>query len=473
MTVTPYTSRLQSEIDKVLASDVKPPILSCTILLEWIADEDADDSIDIDLRGCTLRADSLNLEPSSGARNLKISNGCMEVADGVRVKHLDSLSLENMSIRGQRTGIIIRESCVTLRDCTMTGKGTIAVVIDSIADFIDCQLRDSESGDGLVVMGSRAVLTASGCDILGNFGSGVRVLRNAQISMTNCTIKGSATSVGMAITGMKSEARVSSCEILENQKNGIIVAEGGFLELHDSVIQDTKEYHGLTVQDANTMVTVTQCDIVSSDQCGVYISEAATVKLDQCVVKGSRTSSGVSIQGQSTSLEAKSCEFIDNQQCAVVVAGGACCALSGCVGKRSADLYGLGVSGVGTFVEVNACHFSHNKLCGVYVHGGARVILQRCVARGGKLVEGYSSIGFGSSSDLLLKPEVNGFGNWNRNGISVMNGATATLTECVSKVGGLSGMTIVGSSTSVVAKKCDLGGESRDPRLEDAFSTLF
>lgn len=257
-----------------------------------------------------------------------------------------------------------------------------------------------------------------------------------------------------------------------------------FIVYHCSILismsclcQDTKEFHGLTVQDTSTTVVATQCDIIGSDQCGVYVFEGATAILKECVVKGSRNSSGVSVQGEGTRLDAKSCEFIDNQQCGVVVAGGAQCLLNGCVGKRSSDLYGLGVSGSGTRVEARGCHFSHNQLCGVYVHDGARVHLERCVARGGKCSEGLASAGFILGANVLCDSKLpfqgSNFGGWNRNGVEILGGATATLTECVSRMGGMNGMTVAGGNTAAVAKKCDIGGESRDARLEEAFSTMF
>lgn len=262
-----------------------------------------------------------------------------------------------------------------------------------------------------------------------------------------------------------------------NADHQSVVKDCSILTESQCLQQDTKEFHGLTVQDTSTTVLATQCDIIGSDQCGVYVSEGATAVLKECVVKGSQHSSGVSVQGEGTRLEAKSCEFIDNQQCAIVVAGGACCVLNGCVGKRSGDLYGLGVSGDGTRVEAKGCHFSHNQLCGVYVHDGARVHLERCVARGGKSSEGLASAGFVLGANVLcdnkLPYQRNDFGSWNRNGVAILGGATATLTECVSRMGGMNGMTVTGGNTAAVAKKCDLGGESRDPRLEEAFSTMF
>lgn len=242
-------------------------------------------------------------------------------------------------------------------------------------------------------------------------------------------------------------------------------------------MQDTKEYHGITIKDPGTIVHASQCDILSSDQCGIYISNGASAAIDQCVVKGSKTSSGVSVQGHGTEFKAKSCEFIDNQQCGVMVSGGARGILNGCVGKRSFELYGLGVSDKGTIVEAKGCHFSHNKVCGVYVYGGAKLKLDRCVARGGhpSRIVAPTEGGLGSNLLSVGKASMHGTisGGLNRSGVTILEGATATLSKCATCTGFLSGLTIVGGDSSVIAKKCDLGGESRDPRLEDAFSTLF
>lgn len=485
MTVVTHENMFQTIFDKVwhgmqAIEDQQQtnPVPITTIIREWIADETSDDNIVVDLREQTVTGEHLTLEPpAKGRKTLTISNGTLEVAEGIRVKSLKGLTMENVTIKGRRMGVILRDSKVEFRNCSITSKGTLAVSIDSNVHFEKCQLCNSESGDGLVVMGSHGSTSAQSCDFEGNTGSGVRVLRCGQINLKDCTLKGSKTSVGMAVTGSGCKASVVSCEFLENQRNGIAVAEGSLLEMEDCVIQDTKEFHGLTVQDTSTVVIANQCDIIESDQCGVFVAEGATAILKECVVKGSRSSSGVSVQGHGTKLDAMSCEFIDNQQCAIVVAGGACCLLNGCVGKRSGDLYGLGVSGSGTRVEARGCHFSHNQLCGVYVHDGARVHLERCVARGGKSSEGLSSAGFVLGANVLCDSKLpcqrNTFGSWNRNGVEILEGATATLTECVSRMGGINGMTVSGGNTAAVAKKCDLGGESRDPRLEDAFSTMF
>lgn len=134
-------------------------------------------------------------------------------------------------------GIILRDSSVIFRNCSITSKGTLAVCIDSNVDFENCRLCDSESGDGLVVMGGQGFTSAKSCDFEGNSGSGVRVLRCGQIYLQDCTLKGSKSSVGMAITGVGCKASIMSCEFLENQRNGIAVAEGSFLEIEDCVIQ--------------------------------------------------------------------------------------------------------------------------------------------------------------------------------------------------------------------------------------------
>lgn len=140
-------------------------------------------------------------------------------------------------IIGERTGIILRESCAVFQDCTVKSRGTIAVVLDSDVKMNECHICDSESGNGLVVMGRRGLTTAEDCDFDGCNGSSIRVLRNGQIHLKNCSIKGSKTSVGMAVIGTGSKASAVSCEFLENQCNGIAVAEGSSLELEDCVIQ--------------------------------------------------------------------------------------------------------------------------------------------------------------------------------------------------------------------------------------------
>lgn len=134
-------------------------------------------------------------------------------------------------------GVILRDSSVVLRNCSITSKGTLAVSIDSNVDFEKCHLCNSESGDGLVVMGGQGVVAAKGCDFEGNAGSGVRVLRCGQINLKDCTLKGSKNSVGMAVTGVGCKASVVSCEFLENQRNGIAVAEGSFVQIEDCIIQ--------------------------------------------------------------------------------------------------------------------------------------------------------------------------------------------------------------------------------------------
>lgn len=71
--------------------------LITTIIQGWIADEAVVEDIVVDLRGHTLAGDHLNLEPPANSpKTLTMCNGTLEVADGIRVKALAGLTMENV-----------------------------------------------------------------------------------------------------------------------------------------------------------------------------------------------------------------------------------------------------------------------------------------------------------------------------------------------------------------------------------------
>ncbi|GMH45285.1 hypothetical protein BSKO_13242 [Bryopsis sp. KO-2023] len=472
----------QAELDRwVTTHSGTEKKVSADDFKSWIGtvlEQGFDGGVSLDLRGCCFEGGSFELGPTRCCQGLKLSNGTLDISNGLRVKGFEGLELEDMVLKGHDVGIAMTDSCVSLRNCRISSGCTLAIASQSKVDFSHCQLCESSSGDGLIVLGSKAAATAQSCDFENNTGSGVRVLRGARAELKDCTVGNSKDSAGLVVTGAGCRAVVTSCEFLANHCNGIAVADGACVEVSDSVIQDTAGFHGLAASDLGTKVQIVECDFLNNHECGVYVTAGASVSMNQCIAKGSKKFSGISVEGQNTKLDATSCEFLENMHCGCAIGGGAQVNLNGCVGKGSKELYGIAVTGEATRAELKGCHFSHNYLCGVYVYGGARVSLERCVSKAGKEgSDGCSSVGFGKGSLMLcgskLMDQGGNFGQWHRNGVSMIGGGTATLTECVSRTSGPNGVTVIGGSSSVLARKCDFGGESRDQRLDQAFASML
>lgn len=67
------------------------------IINEWITDENVKEDALINLRGHTVTGEHLVLEPPANVkRAITICNGTLEVADGIRVKSLKGLTMENV-----------------------------------------------------------------------------------------------------------------------------------------------------------------------------------------------------------------------------------------------------------------------------------------------------------------------------------------------------------------------------------------
>lgn len=61
-----------------------------------MSDDSNTEDIVVDLRGCTLVGEFLNLECTTTSRSILLSNGTLQISDGIRVKRVDSIVFEKV-----------------------------------------------------------------------------------------------------------------------------------------------------------------------------------------------------------------------------------------------------------------------------------------------------------------------------------------------------------------------------------------
>jgi hypothetical protein len=153
-------------------------------------------------------------------------------------------------------------SNVTIRDLTIAGSSTAAVIAHKGAHAIVRNATIQQAGAGVMAL-DNGVLDVTGSTIRNN-NNGAYAARGGVVSVSNSTLE--SNSIGVLVwkagivnltSSLPDYAEASVGPIIRNSTTGVAVRSGGFLEIADTTIQDNAQ-NGIVVDSGGAVHFFTQ-----------------------------------------------------------------------------------------------------------------------------------------------------------------------------------------------------------------------
>ena len=211
------------------------------------------------------------------------------------------------------SGVLVEGSTqVLLLNCSVKGFLSAVTVTDSAeASIENCALK--RCNFGISAAGSGRV-TVTGTELNENWGAGVLLDDESELSATNCDIT-AGSGHGIYLRDW-ADATVTGCTIGDNSLDGVHVEDSASISILQSDIRGNG-WRGVFLQESGT-ASILDTTIESNLEGGVALIEWTRLTIKDCSISGNRFC-GIGLDGEARA-DIWGCEIIGNREYGVVLA---------------------------------------------------------------------------------------------------------------------------------------------------------